>query len=247
MIYTKAKVLSNTLLKNDVYELNLFFAELPPINCGQFAMVDCGDSEGITLKRPISIHSFDTNTVTLLYQKVGKGTQALSRKREGNIDILLPLGNGFDINGYKKIALVGGGLGIFPLYSVIMKHPNLEYHAYLGCRNTDDFVCDDKFLAKCNNTVIATDDGSRGCSGSIIDYIKEDISQFDVVFACGPKPMLKALKQIDNDTQTPIFVSMEERMGCGFGACRTCTCKTINGNKRVCVDGPVFDINEVIL
>lgn len=247
MVYTKAKIISNTLLKNKIYELVLRIDKLPEINCGQFVMLDCGSNDGITLKRPISIHSFDEQTITLLYQAIGKGTTALSKQKHGELDIILPLGNGFDVKNYKKIALVGGGLGIFPLYSVIKKHPNIEYYAYLGCRDADAFVCEEKFLSKCKNTIIATDDGSKGCQGQALDFIKKDMQLFDAVFACGSKAMLKALKDIVKDTQTPIFISLEERMGCGFGACLVCTCKTNEGNKKVCSDGPVFNIKEVIL
>lgn len=248
MISTKAKILKNTLLKCNVYELVLHIDNMPEIQCGQFVMVDCGSADGITLKRPISIHSFEKTTITLLYQAAGKGTKALSTNNEGSfVDILMPLGNGFNVKNYKKIALVGGGLGIFPLYSIIKKYPEREYHAYLGCKDESSFVCQDRFLNSCINTIITTDDGSAGKKGFVTDLLKEDISKFDAVFACGPKPMLKALKSVTKDTDIPVFVSMEERMGCGFGACLVCTCKTKEGNKRVCADGPVFDINEVEL
>ncbi|HHT83436.1 MAG: dihydroorotate dehydrogenase electron transfer subunit [Christensenellales bacterium] len=246
MINTKAEIISNTLLKNNIYELRLEIKNMPAVNCGQFAMVDCGSEDGITLKRPISIHSFEKNTVTLLYQAVGKGTKALSKfPKSKKIDIIIPCGNGFDVKNYKKIALMGGGLGVFPLYSVIKQHPRLEYYAYLGCKDKNGFVCLDKFQSSCKRVVIATDDGSLGSKGVITD--KLNFAGVDAVFACGPKPMLKALKDKVKGIQTPVYVSLEERMGCGFGACLTCACQTMDGNKRVCVDGPVFDINEVVL
>lgn len=248
MISTKAKIINNILQKNNVYQLVLRIDNMPKIKCGQFVMVDCGSNEGITLKRPISIHSFDTNTITLLYQAVGKGTKALSKKSPNTyIDIIMPLGNGFDVKDYTNIALVGGGLGIFPLFSIIKQYPNKQYYAYLGCKDEQSFVGEENFISCCNNTVITTDDGSKGCKGFVTDFVKNDIAKFDAIFACGPKPMLKALKDVVIDTNIPVFVSMEERMGCGFGACLVCTCKTKSGNKRVCADGPVFDIREVEL
>lgn len=249
MISTKAIVISNENLKNNIFEIILGIQNMPQIKCGQFVMVDCGSSDGITLKRPISIHNFDENTITLIYRAQGKGTIALSKvtpKKE--IDIIMPLGNGFDVSGYKKIAIVGGGLGIFPLFSIIKQYPEIEYHAYLGCRDKCDFVCENKFISSCQTTIIATDDGSLGNKGFVTDFLKNDLNNgFDAIFACGPTPMLKALKKVTMDTEIPVFVSMEQRMGCGFGACLVCTCKTDNGNKRVCADGPIFDLREVEL
>lgn len=250
MISTKLKIKSNELLKCNIYKIVLQVEEMPEIQCGQFAMLSCGTSDGIVLKRPISIHDFDKDTVTFIYETVGKGTKSLSKIMKGTyIDVIFPLGKGFDTNEYKRIALVGGGLGIFPLYSVIKKYPNLDYYAYLGCRDESKFVCDDIFEVACQEMTIATDDGSKGIKGFVTDFLQKDLcnKNFDAIFACGPKPMLKALKSATKDADIPVFVSMEERMGCGFGACLTCTCKTDKGNKRVCVDGPVFDINEVIL
>lgn len=249
MISTKAKIISNKNLSCDIFRIVLAIEKMPPIQCGQFVMIDC-DADGLLLKRPISIHDFDDTSVTLLYQAVGKGTTALSKMKEGEYtDIILPLGKGFEIKGYKHIALVGGGLGIFPLYSVIKQHPQLKFSAYLGAKDKARFVCVDGFEKSCHCVRLATDDGSAGEKAFITDLLKEDLkkSAFDAIFACGPRPMLSALKSVIKDTQIPVYVSMEERMGCGFGACLTCTCKTVDGNKRVCADGPVFSIDEVIL
>ncbi len=250
MISFNAKILSNEAQGCDIYKLSLSVDKLPKIQCGQFVMVSCGSSDGILLKRPISIHDFDGDTVTLLYETIGKGTLALSKMTAGEfVDIILPLGKGFDLKDYKRVALVGGGLGIFPLYSVIKLHPEIDYYAYLGARDTARFVCADSFQEKCACVKLATDDGSVGRKAFITDILKEDLDKtaFDAIFACGPKPMLKALKNVTKDTQIPVFVSMEEHMGCGFGVCLTCTCATVRGNKRVCADGPVFPLDEVIL
>ncbi|MDD4315964.1 MAG: dihydroorotate dehydrogenase electron transfer subunit [Clostridia bacterium] len=250
MISTKATVVSNAHLSCGIYKLVLSIPDMPEISCGQFAMVSCGNADGILLKRPISIHDFDNKTVTLLYEAAGKGTKALSQMQESvDLDIILPLGQGFEIKNYKRIALVGGGLGVFPLFSVIRQHADVEYSAYLGARDSSHLVCADSFIGRCARVRLATDDGSAGEKTYVTSLFKEDLARygFDAIFACGPKPMLKALKAITKDTDIPVFVSMEERMGCGFGACLTCTCKTSSGNKRVCADGPVFDINEVIL
>lgn len=251
MIYTNAEIIYNRKIAKDIFKIILEIEELPEIKPGQFVMIDCGREDGKLLKRPLSIHSFDNQSITLIYENLGKGTSALSQKREGNyIDILLPLGNGFEIkDNYKKIALIGGGLGVFPLYSIIQEYPKIEYYSYIGFRNIDKVVCDVIFHAKSKLCQLTTDDGSFGKKAFVTDIFKEDIKneKFDAIFACGPRPMLKSLKNSILDIQIPTFVSMEERMGCGFGVCLTCSCSTKSGNKRVCLDGPVFDINEVIL
>ena len=249
MITTKAKILLNiNVTASNIYKIVLFIEGMPKIKAGQFAMVDCGKTDGVLLKRPLSIHSFDNDTITILYKALGKGTKALSRMQKGSIiDIILPLGNGFEARNYSNIALVGGGLGIFPLYSVINEYPQKNYYAYLGCKDKHDFVCNDIFNEKCRKTLIATDDGSLGQKGLVTDFLASDLKRFNAIFACGPKPMLKALKNLVVGTQIPTFVSLEERMGCGFGACLTCACKTTHGTKRVCHDGPVFNITEVEL
>lgn len=250
MISVNAKIKSNEAQGCGIYKLVVSAQEMPCIQCGQFAMVSCGSSDGILLKRPISIHDFDKDSVTLLYETVGKGTAELSKMKAGEYtDIILPLGKGFDVKEYKRVALVGGGLGIFPLFSVIKLHPDVECFAYLGARDKARFICAESFQEKCVYVKLATDDGSVGRKGFITDILKEDLESktYDAIFACGPKPMLKALKNVTKDTQIPVYVSMEERMGCGFGACLTCTCATTGGNKRVCADGPVFLLDEVIL
>ena len=248
MITTKAKILINNHIGSDIYKMVLFVKDMPTVKAGQFLMIDCGKSEGITLKRPISIHSFDNDTLTIIYKVVGKGTKALSQIKSGNdIEVILPLGNSFDAKTYSNIALVGGGIGMFPLFAVITEYPNKNYYAYLGCKDKTGFVCEDVFLDSCVVTELTTEDGSVGQKGFVTNLLKRDLKKFDAIFACGPKPMLKALKELVKDTQIPTFVSMEERLGCGFGACLTCACKTNKGNLRVCADGPVFDIREVIL
>ncbi len=248
MITTSAKVLINNEIGCNTYKMVLYIRDMPKVRAGQFLMIDCGQTQGITLKRPISIHTFDNDTLTILYNVVGKGTKALSKTQKGSDkDVILPLGNGFDAKNYSNIALIGGGLGIFPLYSIINEYPNKNYYAYLGCRDKSGFVCQDAFLESCKATILTTEDGSLGQKGFVTECVKKDLNKFEAIFACGPKPMLKALKDMIKDTQIPTYVSMEERMGCGFGGCLTCTCKTINGNKRVCAEGPVFDIREVIL
>lgn len=215
---------------------------------GQFLHVKCGDTTSMPLRRPISICDAEGDTLRFIFEVKGRGTESL-KALEGDLDILGPLGNGFAVDNatYKKAAVIGGGIGVYPLYYLTKKLENA--HVYMGFRNAGLVTLREDFEKAAASLKIATDDGSYGHHGFALDLLKQDAAteKFDVIYACGPKGMLRAVKAFAEEAGIPCQVSMEERMGCGIGACLTCTCKTPGdgGNVRVCRNGPVFWAEEV--
>jgi dihydroorotate dehydrogenase electron transfer subunit len=205
------------------------------------------------LRRPIAICKTQENLVTFCYQIKGEGTQKLKNIQPGmSLNVLMPLGNGFFVEeNEKKVALVGGSVGVFPLVSVVQAYNDTkEISAYIGYRNKGA-VCGEKEFEKTHKFVAVTDDGSYGEKMNAVQAFEKDLQQGnrpDVVLACGPTPMLRALKALVEKENLPCYVSLEERMGCGIGACLVCVCDVTNGKKaRVCKDGPVFNAKEVTL
>lgn len=245
-----ATVLENTRIAEDVYSLTFATEERVPVRCGQFCMVGVG---GFPLRRPIAICKAEGERVTVCYRVKGRGTRTLAGEYKAGekLSVLLPLGNGFYVKPEeKKVAVVGGGVGIFPLISAIREYADTkEIYAYMGFRDKEA-ICMEYEMRRGKELVIATDDGSAGYHGTSVQALLEDWNKVkpDVVLACGPTPMLRALKQATADMGTPVYVSLEERMGCGIGACLVCVCDRTNGeHARVCKDGPVFEVNEVEL
>lgn len=224
---------------------------LENIRGGQFANLSVGDGS-MLLRRPLGICKVEGSDVSLCYQIKGKGTAALKKVKQGDkLNVLLPLGNGFDLSGFKRVAVVGGGVGVFPLIASIRENKNIEFYTYIGFRNRA-VVCLTEELEKSKKLTIVTDDGSLGAKDNAVGAFMKDIDavKADAIISCGPPVMLKALKQqiLKLGIKIPCFVSLEERMGCGVGACLVCVCKKLDGgNARVCKDGPVFNINEVEL
>lgn len=259
MLETILTVLENRQLTDDVFALTLHAEKTEEIKCGQFINLKVPNRPDLLLKRPFGIVSFDKTKRKLgvCIQIRGEGTKELSMVEVGDkIEATFPLGNGFEIKeSYKKIALVGGGIGVFPLLSVPTLYQNKKFYSFLGFRNKDNMYLLDEFQKVSEKTFVATDDGSFEYKGFCVDRLKSQIEKLnpDVVLACGPKGMFKSLKEVmKNHPNIPTFVSLEERMGCGIGACLVCTCKIKNENgevknKRVCADGPVFNLNEVDL
>ena len=245
----KAKVISNICLAKETFRLDIKLDEKLFIKPGQFAMINVGNKNGIILKRPISVHTYNDKTLSFIYAIKGQGTKYLSEfKADDTIELLLPLGNGFPcVKNAKKVVLIGGGMGSFPLFSLFTQNYKADFYSYLGFRNADYVVLENEFNLFSKQVKITTDDGSYGIKDCITNVLENDILEInpDIILACGPVPMFAALKKIVGNI--PCFISMEERMACGFGACLVCTCKTKTGNKRTCTDGPVFDINEVVL
>ena len=216
---------------------------------GQFLHINCGGKT--LLRRPISICDFGDGLVRFAFQVKGEGTQELAKREVGEmLDIMGPLGHGFKTTPDEKAVVIGGGIGVFPLLG-LAKNPNNA--VFLGFRNKGMVVMEDEFKAINGNVTICTDDGSYGYDGFAIaamgEYLLEN--KVDIIYCCGPKPMLKAVKQIAEHMNIPCQLSLEERMGCGIGACLTCVCKTTGTgmaeHKQVCTCGPVFDAKVVVL
>lgn len=251
----KCELLDKQKLTTDIFKYRIktdkIAKEAKP---GQFLEIRVSDSVEPFLRRPISIYSIvDSNTIEFIFQVKGNGTKILSEKNIGDkIDILGPLGNGiFKIKDYKKVAIIGGGIGTYPLYEIAKElKDKAEINTYLGFRSKEYVTCENEFQKVSNKLVITTDDGSYGEKEFAIDYLKRD-EKPDVIMACGPLPMLRAVKKYAMEENIPCQVSLEERMGCGIGACLGCAVKTSESTqeapqyKHVCKDGPVFNCTEV--
>lgn len=217
---------------------------------GQFISVYCHDGSRM-LPRPISICEIDkeNNAVRIVYRVAGKGTEEFSALKTGRqLEIVGPLGNGFP-QKEKKAFLIGGGIGIPPMLQ-LAKDLNCEKQIVLGYRDKELFLMD-KFK-KQGSVYVATEDGSFGTKGNVLDAIRENSLEADVIYACGPTPMLRAIKQYAAEYNIECWISLEEKMACGIGACLACVCKskekdahTNVNNKRICKEGPVFLAEEV--
>ena len=246
-----ATIVENKEIANGICSVTFRLPEVPKVRCGQFGDIAVGGTH--LLRRPIAICKVEDDTVTFCYQVKGEGTQKLKTMGAGTqLNVLMPLGNGFYVEeGEKTVALVGGGVGIFPLISVLRQYAGeKEIFAYMGYRNAGA-VCGVEEFAKAHKFVAVTDDGSYGAKMNSVQAFAEDLKNGyrpDVVLSCGPLPMLRALKTVANEYGLNCYVSLEERMGCGIGACLVCVCDLTNGARaRVCKDGPVFHANEVEL
>lgn len=221
---------------------------------GQFVHIKTGNGADPLLRRPISIANINMkeSSITLIYRKEGKGTEMLSLRQKGEkVSVLGPLGNGFPLDKVNKgetALLVGGGIGIPPLYELskqlVQKGVNVIH--VLGFQSKFAAFYAEEF-AEQGKTYIATVDGSLGAKGFVTDVLNRTEINFDIIYSCGPTPMLKALQE--KYPHQEVFISLEERMGCGIGACLACVCKTTDdkGYKKVCSDGPVFRAGEVLL
>ena len=241
-------VLSQECIGKDIYSMWLQTKTIAEnAKPGQFVSVYTQDG-GKLLPRPISLCEIDKEkgALRLVYRVTGPktGTESFSRLTAGaQLDILGPLGNGFPLEeaAGKKVFLMGGGIGVPPMLET-MKQLEAEKIAVLGYR--DELFLNEEF-AKNGQTYIATEDGSAGTRGNVMDAIRENALEADMIYACGPTPMLRAIKQYAEANGIECYISLEERMACGIGACLVCTCKTSDGNKKVCKDGPVFLGSEV--
>ena len=248
-----ATVKSNKKIAENIYMITLTLPEgVSAIHGGQFVNLSTGNGANL-LRRPLGVCIAEDNDVSVCYQVKGGGTQYLTTVEPGRkLQVLLPLGNWFDLDDYKNIVVVGGGVGVFPLIATIREYyKKKNFYSYIGFRNKDA-VCLLDELEKSKTLKVVTDDGSFGERGNAVSAYLSDAANVnaDVIISCGPPIMLKILKEklTEAGITTPCFVSLEERMGCGMGACLVCVCKTTYGeNARVCRDGPVFDINEVQL
>ena len=246
-----ATVVKNERIAENIYEITFQTEEEVPVRAGQFGDISVGGTH--LLRRPIAICKAEGNLVTYCYQIKGEGTQKLKTVQAGEqLNVLMPLGNGFFVEEReKKVALVGGGVGVFPLISVLRAYgKEKEISAYIGYRNKNA-VCGVEEFEKAAKFVGVTDDGSWGEKMNSVQAFVKDVkagNRPDVVLACGPTPMLRALKTFVEEENLACYVSLEERMGCGIGACLVCVCTLTNGARaRVCKDGPVFNVKDVTL
>lgn len=218
---------------------------------GQFVNIKCGEK---VLRRPISICQIDKkhNCIVIVFEVRGEGTQWLSQcNQHDKIDIMGPLGNGFNTEKQGKALLIGGGIGVPPLLSVA-ESMECDCDAILGFKDIETTILVEEFSSKCKDVVVMTQDGTYGEKGLVTDALvkKLETNDYSVICSCGPTPMLEAVSQIAQKFGIECYVSLEERMGCGVGACLVCACKTKSkdGEKysHVCKDGPVFNAKEVV-
>ena len=234
-------VRSNIALTDSVYKMVLAGDTSAITNCGQFVNVQL---EGQFLRRPISVCDYDGETLTIIYKVVGKGTEIMSAMGDGTqLDILTGLGNGYDLTlAGEKPVLLGGGVGVPPMYNLAKKliAEGKEVKVILGFNTASEIFYEEEFKALGCDVTVTTVDGSYGTKGFVTDALPEHYTYF---YTCGPEPMLKAVYRA---SKTSGQMSFEERMGCGFGACMGCSCKTLTGYKRICKEGPVMKKEEIL-
>ena len=251
-----AELVSKEILAEGIYKFAIKAKEIASeAKAGQFLEIKVTDTIEPFLRRPISIFNINGENVEFIFQVKGKGTELLSNKKVGDkIDVLGPLGKGsFTVKEYSNVAIIGGGIGTYPLYELAKElKDKAKVNMYLGFRDKALVTCEEDFEAlNLNKLVVATDDGSYKEKGYAIDFMKKDIEEnkVDKIFACGPLPMLRAVKQFAVENNIPCEVSLEERMGCGIGACLGCAIQIGTGENakygHVCKDGPVFNAKDV--
>ena len=249
-----AKVISQECIGTGVYSMWIETKAADTAVAGQFISVYCNDKTKL-LPRPISICQVDKENgrLRIVYRVVGGGTTEMSTYKAGDsVSIIGPLGNGFMQREGKKAILIGGGIGIPPMVQLATElKAKAEVQIVAGYRD-ELFLTDE--LESNGKLYIATEDGSVGTKGNVLDAVKQEKVEADVIFACGPTPMLRAIKEYAVNNNIPCYVSLEEKMACGIGACLACVCKSTEkdehsqvNNKRVCKEGPVFDVKEVEL
>lgn len=235
------KISQNAKLVDSVYKMVLSGDTSDITACGQFINVQL---DGLYLRRPISVCDKDDTSVTIIYKVVGKGTEQMSKMSVGEtLDVLTGLGNGYDLSlSGDKPLLLGGGVGVPPLYMLAkeLKKQGKDVSVILGFNTESEVFYEQEFKNLGCDVTVTTVDGSYGIKGFVTNAYPDDYTHF---YTCGPEPMLKAIYKT---AKTSGQMSFEERMGCGFGACMGCSCKTIAGYKRICKDGPVMQKEEIL-
>ncbi len=236
------ELIQNTLIAKDVYKMTLVGDARFITSPGQFVNVKI---EGFFLRRPISVCDLEGDRLTLVYKVVGNGTDVMSRWQKGKkVNLLTGLGNGYDLSlAGERPVLIGGGVGCPPLYFLAKRLKSMgcdDISVALGFNSACDMILQEEFVALGCDVKVATVDGSAGVKGVVTDVVGRDRTHF---YACGSPAMLRA---VSTTLDIGGSVSMEARMGCGFGACMGCSLPTKNGTKRVCKEGPVFDAEEII-
>ncbi len=255
-----AELVKKEQLKPDIYK---FSVKAPSIvkeaKPGNFIEIRVTDQLDPFLRRPISIYNLDKENGILefIFQVKGKGTEILAKREEGKtVDIVGPIGYGtFKYEDYEKIAIIGGGIGVFPLYELAKcaKADDKNVTTYLGFRSKDFVVLEEEFAKVSDELILTTDDGSYAQKGFAINYLEKDIEagKIDAIYACGPLLMLKAVQKLAIEKELPCQISLEEKMACGLGVCLGCAVKTAKSPKdapeywHVCKAGPVFNAKDV--
>ena len=254
-ICENAMIIENKEISKNVFYLKvnspLISKEVEP---GQFVNIKCSDGYDALLRRPISVFYAQGDVMEIVYQIKGKGTSLLSKfSVGGTISLVGPLGKGFNTTvTNSRIAVVGGGIGIFPLYYLLAKLKNCEKYSYIGFRNKESVIFENEFT---NASIfsISTDDGSYGLKGLVTVPFEERLKQgLDQVYTCGPQPMIEKVVKLCHQYGVKCQVSMEQRMCCGVGACAVCVCKATSNNEdkweylKVCKNGPIFESTQLI-
>ena len=252
----KCGIISRTMLNDAAISLTLEAGDMVRTAFrapGQFVHIKCGHSR--LLRRPISVCSCQAgegdapDRLTVVFEVRGEGTAWLAGRREGqSLDVMGLLGNGFPMEREGRYLLVGGGIGVPPMLGCAQYAPG-RCTAILGFRSGDRVMLEEQFRSVCSQVQVATDDGSYGFHGYVDALVRRELEGdrgYDAVLACGPRPMLRNVARAAEDFGVRCLVSMEERMGCGFGACMGCSCRTKYGNKRICKEGPVLEKEEIV-
>jgi dihydroorotate dehydrogenase electron transfer subunit len=259
----KASVVENRQINKDHYLLTLYPSEkIRQPEPGNFFMLSVDSGLDPLLKRPFSIHRRIGNDLQILYRVVGRGTGLLSRRKPGDLlDVTGPLGNKFPVTGKnEKMILIAGGLGVAPIFNLAEKLKKKKPLLFYGARTREELLCIDELRSLGIEPVIATDDGSSGKKGNIINVLRNFLVSASLraihesplhlthycLYACGPKPMLMALSQLTAKYDLKGYMALEQNMACGLGTCLGCVVNTKKGYKRVCKEGPVFSIKEII-
>ncbi|TRZ94151.1 dihydroorotate dehydrogenase electron transfer subunit [bacterium] len=261
MVQKKVKILYQKKLKGNYFCCGLaapvIASQAKP---GQFLNIRINVGGEPLLRRPLSIHRIKGSHIEILYEVLGQGTEALSWKKPGGyLDVIGPLGNGFKLDRQigKQAIIVSGGMGVAPLTFLAEKlvHSSLlKTHGkplvLLGAKTKKQILCEKEFRDLTCQVKVATDDGSKGFKGKVTDLLRGLLPTIDyrlsTIYACGPKPMLKSIAEVAIKYSMPAQVSLEEHMACGIGACLGCVTKTKSGYQRICVEGPVFEVNQVL-
>ena len=236
------EIMENTALTESVFKMVLS-GDVSDITApGQFVNIQL---DGLFLRRPISVCDLGENTLTIIYKAVGKGTEQMSRMEPGEtLDVLTGLGNGYDLTvAGERPVLLGGGVGVPPMYLLAKKLLAMgkKVTVILGFNTESEIFYEKEFMALGADVIVTTVDGSRGIKGFVTDALK--MLDYTYFYTCGPEPMLKAVYKAST---TSGQMSFEKRMGCGFGACMGCSCKTLTGYKRICKEGPVMEKEEIL-
>lgn len=236
------RILTNVALTQNVFKMVLEGDTTWITNPGQFINITV---ENGYLKRPISISDYDDSTLTIIYKVVGNGTDWMAKQESGKeLEILVGLGNGFTVEPKERALLIGGGVGVPPLYRLCKEllQQGTTVNVILGFNTSDECFYEEEFKQLGATVTVCTVDGTKGLKGFVSAAIQEDLKNIDY-YSCGPLPMLKAVFDSSNAKGQ---LSFEERMGCGFGACMGCSCKTLTGYKRICVEGPIMRSEEIL-